>query len=265
MWVLSVFVVFSSVAAAATPCSPKKGAGYWEFKGAEKGLKNSGAAWCYNWWVKPTAATPEGVEFVPMVRDEKSVNERDLGTAKANGKILLGFNEPDHIHEANMTVEQALMLWPQLEATGMRLGSPATAGGASSTDSWFGKFMRGVETNGHRVDFICVHHYWGDYANPAAGVDNLRKFLTNIHALYKRPIWLTEFALANWKTPATRDEQEAFIKAAVPMLESLPFVERYAWFALPPVEGIEGWLAKANLCNGDGALNACGVAYRDAK
>ena len=45
--------------------------------------------------------------------------------------MLLGFNEPDLAEQANMTVEKALELWPRLEATGMRLGSPAVACGAA--------------------------------------------------------------------------------------------------------------------------------------
>jgi hypothetical protein len=125
--------------------------------------------------------------------------------------------------------------------------------------------MEGAAVNGSRVDFICVHHYYADYKNAAAATENLRRYLQSVYDLYGKPIWLTEFALANWKTPATGDAQEAYIKAAVPMLEGLPFVERYAWFALPPIKGGEGWLAQSHLCDEDGRLNARGTAYRNAK
>ena len=262
LWALSFLATYSSIADPAVAPMAKKGVGYWIPKNGKDGLKTSGAAWCYDWAIRPAGVLPDGVEFVPMVWNEKSVNTDDLKTARVNGKALLGFNEPDVKNQANMTVEQALTLWPQLEATGMRLGSPATSAGAASITGWFRDFMNGARTNGYRIDFVCVHHYAGNYAPAAA---DLKRYLQGVYDLYKKPVWLTEFALSNWKTPATSSEQEAYIKEVVPMLESLPFVERYAWFALPPFQGDGGALAYANLCDEEGVPNACGVAYRDAK
>ncbi len=46
--------------------------------------------------------------------------------------VLLGFNEPDMSSQSNMTVSDALRLWPRLMATGMRLGSPAVAANAAT-------------------------------------------------------------------------------------------------------------------------------------
>ena len=55
-----------------------------------------------------------------------------------------------------MTVQQALDLWPHLTATGMRVGSPATAADPSSSGSWLEQFMDGAKARGYRVDFVCV-------------------------------------------------------------------------------------------------------------
>ena len=57
-------------------------------------------------------------------------NGADMGSlaqiaATNPGGPLLTFNEPDHFQQANMTVNQALGYWPELMASGMRLGSPA--------------------------------------------------------------------------------------------------------------------------------------------
>lgn len=38
---------------------------------------------------------PTGVEFVPMIRDASEVTSSNLAAAKASGKTLLGFNEPN--------------------------------------------------------------------------------------------------------------------------------------------------------------------------
>lgn len=265
LWALMVVTGFSASVHSAAAGPQKKGVGYWAFAGTERGLKNSGVSWCYDWGPRPVSPRVEGIEFVPMIWGEINAGESDMIAAKESGSVLLGFNEPDHKDQANMTIERALMLWPRLEATGMRLGSPATAGDASSPGGWFDRFMQGAAAGGNRVDFICVHHYCPDYTDAAAATENLRRYLQRVYDMYGKPVWLTEFALANWKTPAAGDAQEAYIRAALPMLESLPFVERYAWFALPPVKGGEGWLAQSHLCDDDGTLNARGNAYRDAK
>ena len=59
---------------------------------------------------------------------------------------------------------------------------------------------------------------------------------------FGKPIWLTEFALANFggspETP-TDQQQAAFLTAATAMLQRLPYVQRYAWFGLQatPTDG----------------------------
>ncbi|MDX6766001.1 MAG: glycoside hydrolase family protein [Candidatus Methylacidiphilales bacterium] len=243
--------------------SQKQGIGFWSFKGAGIGLNELGASWCYNWQNEAPADLRAEIEFVPMIWDEKDVQDSALKEAKKHGTILLGFNEPDHLKQANMSVELALKLWPQLEATGMRLGSPSTAGGADKKDSWFGQFMRQSMERGYRIDFVCVHYYESNFSDPIEGSKKLKAFLESVYGLYNKPIWLTEFALSNWKTPAHPDQQRAYMEAVLPMLESLPFVERYAWFALPPnPHGDEGALAGSNLCDNEGKLNSLGKTYQ---
>ena len=138
----------------------QKGVSTWEFGPIPAGLKAVGASWYYNW--SPTNASmpgPSGVEFVPMIWGADAVNDRTLATAKAEGDVLLGFNEPDLGEQANMTVERALELWPRLEATGMRLGSPAVAWGGADAGGWLDRFMTGAKEGGYRVDFIALHWY----------------------------------------------------------------------------------------------------------
>jgi len=64
-----------------------------------------------------------------MVWGAASVNPRALAQARLSGPVLLTFNEPDLVSQANVSVAQALSLWPELMATGLRLGSPAVATG----------------------------------------------------------------------------------------------------------------------------------------
>jgi hypothetical protein len=139
-----------------------------------------------------------------------------------------------------MSVAQALDLWPQLMATGMTLGSPAVATGAATPGGWLDQFMAGAKARGYRVDFITVHWYGGDFDTGPA-VQQLESYLQAIYARYHLPIWVTEFALTNFSggsaTFPSEAQQAAFLTTATKMLDGLPYVQRYAWFALPTSSG----------------------------
>jgi Glycosyl hydrolase catalytic core len=225
-------------AAAAT--SVKKGVSVWAFNGLHRALSKSGASWYFNWQTgHPGIKNPRGVQFVPMIWGAGSVTGPNLRLVRHESHYLLGFNEPDNAGQSNMTVAQALSLWPQLTSTGMTLGSPAVATGATTPGGWLDRFMAGAKADHYRVNFIAVHWYGGDFATSAA-VHELESYLRAIHARYHKPIWLTEFALirfgATTTFPSAR-QQAAFVTAATAMLQRLKFVQRYAWFALPATPG----------------------------
>jgi hypothetical protein len=254
------------------PRSVKKGVGTWQVDSAAAGLDLVRAKWYYD-WQSTNLAEPagSGVEFVPMIWGASSVTEAELTQAAGAGDTLLGFNEPDHADQANMTVAQALALWPQLMATGMRLGSPAPASDAATKGSWLDWFMSETRALGYRVDFIALHWYGSDFND--AAVEQLRKYLDAVHKRYGLPIWLTEYALARYDeqrlTPQTAEyptmhRQVAFVDASTRMLESLPYVERYAWFALPTLGLGIGPGSGSGLCRPDATLTPVGEAYRNA-
>jgi RNA polymerase sigma factor (sigma-70 family) len=228
----------SSVAAAT---SQRKGVSAWNFTGVTAALAESGASWYYNWAPTPNGITaPANVSFVPMIWGASEVTSATLDQVSKEGNILLGFNEPDNSGQANMTVAQALSLWPQLMATGMTLGSPAVASGAATPGGWLDQFMTGAKARGYRVNFITVHWYGGDFQT-AAAVQQLESYLQAIWARYQLPIWVTEFALTDFSGSSpvypTEAQQAAFLSSATAMLDTLPYVERYAWFSLPASSG----------------------------
>jgi hypothetical protein len=219
---------------------PKKGVAAWSFHGVNKALAKSGASWYYTWsWNHHGIVSPHGVHFVPMIWGEGNVTAATLRRVTHDGRYLLGFNEPDMASQSDLSVATALSLWPQLMATGMRLGSPAVASGAATPGGWLDQFMRGVTADRYRVNFITVHWYGADFATGPA-VDQLADYLHAIHSRYHLPIWLTEFALIRFGTVDSFPSpklQAAFIKAATAMLQHLSYVKRYAWFALPATPG----------------------------
>ncbi|MHA0111792.1 glycosyl hydrolase, partial [Klebsiella pneumoniae] len=77
----------------------------------------------------------------------------------------------------------------------------------------------------------------------------LRDFLQRAHAQFQLPIWLTEYSLTQWVTGGARfpgwQQQAAFAGKSVAMLNSLSYVERYAWFSLTKYTAL--WEENSNL------------------
>ena len=219
----------------------KKGVAAWSFPGAGQALAQSGASWYYTWSASPAVpdSSAGGPRFVPLIWGAANVNAGTLSQVRGEGPDLLSFNEPDMSGQANMSPAQALGLWPQLMATGLRLGSPAVATGGATPGGWLDQFMSGAAARGYRVNFITLHWYGSDFATGPA-VSQLESYLQAVHARYHKPIWLTEFALANFggspQTPS-RPQQAAFLTAATAMLQRLSYVQRYAWFGLEATPG----------------------------
>ncbi|MDQ2091926.1 glycoside hydrolase family protein [Marimonas arenosa] len=228
-------VLFTSLPAAAQ----KVGIGAWEnpSKTMLEWIEDrAGLTWYYNWrpdhlWHK--GGTARTVEFVPMIHSARDINKRIVSGRGV--RALLGFNEPDKNngkHQAGLSVDEAIALWPKLEARGLRLGSPATTqGGTLGKGSWQRRFMDEVERHGLRVDFMAVHYY-----STNGDVAAFRRWLQKVHAEYKRPIWVTEFAMIDWSRPGavTYEQNARFAEEAITMMESLPYVERHAWFSANP-------------------------------
>jgi RNA polymerase sigma factor (sigma-70 family) len=226
--------------APAVVTSTMKGVSAWTFPGVSQALAESGASWYYTWSTGHSGiVSPPGVGFVPMIRAAGDVTSAELSQARSESNYLMGFNEPDLTSQANMSVAQALSLWPQLMATGMQLGSPAVADNAATPGSWLDQFMQGAAARGYRVNFITVHWYGGNFVTSAA-VSELKSYLQAIYQRYHLPIWITELGLVNYGgSPMfpTDGQQAAFLTAATSMLASLGYVQRYAWFALPVSSG----------------------------
>lgn len=237
-------------------------AGVGEVHNSTEQVNVLGLPWYYNW--TPLALPGETTaQFVPMIWDETSVTPEVLDRVKTHSgsPFLLGFNEPERHDQADMTVEAALALWPQLEATGKTLGSPAVSLDKKGKE-WLREFMSRADERKLRVDFICVHWY-GDITKPGA-VGSLKDVLDSLHEAYDRPIWLTEFGAMDFYFTEDADRPgitAQFIREAIPMLESLPYLHRYAWFTTLPYVGYD---ASALFLAAGKDLTKVGEAYRAA-
>ena len=245
---------------AGSPPHPKRGIGLstkdplWRQK-----LTASNAHWFYSWGPNLPEGTPPEIEFVPMIfgkTTDAKLADVAVQFQKQKSRRLLGLNEPDQGNQGNVSVEAALALWPKLMALGLPLGSPACV---HPDKEWMKAFMKGIDERSLRVDFVCVHSYGGPNA------EALMKRLEAVHELYRRPIWITEFAVGAWqaKTPAANryspESVQAFMKELLPQLDACAFVERYAWFPAHPTNAP---LGSSALFNEDGSLTPLGEIYR---
>jgi hypothetical protein len=221
--------------------SPKKGFGLPESKGfGAAHLEALKVGWYYNWGNK-TALTTRAT-FVPMVYSGKRT------APAANAEHVLGFNEPDHPNQANMTVLEALEAWPTVTAKARYAIAPAMAGNPVTGD-WLPAFLKAKP----KVDAIAVHWYKGADA---------RKFIADlkaIHEAYGKPLWVTEYCP---QTSATSEQQPDrftpaqvadFIAETSTWMEQTEWVQRYAWHH--PKAGT------CRLFDDDGKLTATGKAY----
>jgi len=224
-------------------------------KGIAGGIwQNLKVGWFYDWNIGTESSLD--LEYVP-IRQKRGWPGLDQDWKERGSTNLLGFNEPDHKDQANLSVADAISSWPDLLATGLRLGSPAVSDGGIG---WLNEFIDKTDAAGLRVDFVAVHYYRA-VANPddaKGAADQLYRFLKGIHDHAKRPIWLTEWNNgANWTTAPDPNEkqQKAAIAAMIKMLDDTPFVERYALY---------NWVEDGRqLQRKDGSLTPAGEVYRD--
>lgn len=188
---------------------------------------DSKVSWAYNWG-SSTPSIPSSFEYVPMLwgtgSDHSNGWQEAATSAIAKGsKHLLAFNEPDLPAQSNLDPGAAAAgykTFMQPFAGQAKLGSPAvTNGPAPMGIAYLKSFLEAC--SGCTVDFIPLH--WYDSASNVAG---FKQHVSDMRdAAGGRKLWITEFGASG-----STDEQEAFLKEAIPWLDSQDYVERYAYF-----------------------------------
>lgn len=189
-------------------------------------------SWCYNWddsnhrdWTDRDYVTQKHHDVWP--------GPTSVGN-NTSGANILGMNEPDNNNDPNehpLTVDQALALWPDIMATGRRIGSPAVAGNYN----WLYQFIDSIDARGWRCDFIAVHAYWySDKSSWESQLKNISKRCGN------RPIWITEMNYgANWTgwpgsntngNAANYAIEKQHMAPTLDYLNSASYIERYAFY-----------------------------------
>ncbi|QDS71676.1 hypothetical protein FKW77_008023 [Venturia effusa] len=181
--------------------------------------------WAYN-WASVNGGLASGVEFLPMLwgaGTEKTgtwVKDATAGIA-AGATALLGFNEPDHTEQANMSPQAAATAFKTHMTDNFagkaKLVSPAvTNGGGSMGLGWLKSFMS--LCTDCKIDAIAIHWY-----DSSSNVDYFKQHIQDAHSQFGLPIYLTEFG-------TTDGNDQAFLAAVLPWLDSQDYVQKYAYF-----------------------------------
>lgn len=215
------------------------------------------ADWHYNWDINRNSTSDWQYAAIRQSRWWPGLDQ----DWKARGiNHLLGYNEPDNPEEdAYMGVGDAIWSWPDLLATGLRVGAPAVTDGGSS---WLFDFMSQADAAGLRVDYVPVHYYrcYGNNNDPAGAAGQMYNYLKSIYDVVQRPLWVTEFNNgANWTGCAdpTYQQNAAVIQAMIEMMDRTPWIERYAVYSRVEYTRQTHY--------DEGGLTPMGQMYRDHK
>ena len=228
---------------------PKKGIGGTVRAAAFK------AAWAYNWGLQNSFTLPAGAHFQPMQWGDFNWNFDTSNPStwklypawRSTGRPihLLGFNEPDAFSQSGRSLDitnpsteaafswqrsldEAVVMWPRLQAMDLPLVSPAPAQNNFS-NGWLAGFYSRAAALGYRVDYTGVHHYPG----PGGGSsDGLIANLTSAYGTWNRPVWLTEFSFVDWNRTSSWSEEDNYNALAEFLwrAEGLPWLRKYALF-----------------------------------
>ncbi len=215
------------------------------------------ASWWYNWYISPDGCKTG--DFIPMVSGKEKHGAGDIAWQRdqainAGYTTILGFNEPDHTDQANMSVSTAVALWPTLTANpSIRIGGPAPSSDSTGRD-WLNAFMKEVQAKNLRVDFLTMHWYgWnaGSCDANATGLEDQIKWMESFPG--NRPIWITEFGCQNKSNPDMATVN-TFYQGALKVFARHPRVQRYAWYP---------WLPNNELTS-NGNLTPLGQTFANA-
>ncbi|MDF2159015.1 glycosyl hydrolase [Algoriphagus sp. CAU 1675] len=228
------------------------------------------AGWFYNWNL--TGISYPNYDYVPMAWGAGGASPANVQSmiSKKSTTHVLGFNESDNCNgesgQYNNLCQPAVAVayYENLMATGVRLGSPAPR--ENGPTGWLLEFNQIAKQRDVRFDFVAVH--WYDWASNPANTPNadpqqifnrFKAYLENVYRIYQLPIWITEF---NANPNRGNAIQEGFLKLALPYLESLDYVERYAYFQPNPANASsQNNPEKSDYRDAEGNLTNIGQLY----
>jgi hypothetical protein len=214
--------------------------------------------WAYNWG--PNDSFPSEVEFWPMQWGSFFWSTRPAlmpdWMRNPEPNVLMGYNEPDKIEQANMPIDTAASMWPRLEILNMPLLGPAVAGHPATSD-WIQGFMSRVDADELRLDYVGMHSYGGPNAN------SFINQITSARNAWGRDVVVSEFSVVDWSNTNswTKEPVYNWFAEVLWRMEDLDAVHTYAVFIFTnepdnPISDNRGEMREA-----DGSLTPAGKLY----
>jgi hypothetical protein len=206
---------------------PKKGSAGYEGSPYQGELATG---WAYNYDDNTAASEPASFDFVPMIYDATyweslgDAQARDAGwLAGAAPAYLLCCNEPDNASQANLSTNDVIGMWPQIQALNLPLVGPGTQ---NTEDAWENNFYSLIAANNYRVDYAAVH----EYVPPNAA--SLISDCYSVYTAYGHPVWLTEFSPVDWSNTRAWSENDDynFLAEFMWQAENQNWLARYSVF-----------------------------------
>jgi hypothetical protein len=227
------------------------------------GINAIGFPWYHTWHDTGLTGNQGRIRWIPAWNTIAEVNSASLARFKATGELVIASSEPWNSFGGTyptISPDECIAIWPQLMALGNRLTSPSISGPTDGND-WLADFMGKITAHGYRVDVINVHYYSTD-----GNITNFRNYLQDVYNLYRRPLFIGEWArYVNWGIQDTQQvsyaDQAAFAVAATQMMDSLDFVEKQAWYAAGTGGGGVLYLGSEVLYP-DGSISPVGQAFK---
>ncbi len=182
----------------------------------------------YNWGLVPSGGTPERLHHAPMIWGNRFWEEMALRQAEwyatAEPEYLMGFNEPDHTDQSNISPALALELYSAQEAIRLPLVSPCSSWW---NNGWSMRWFNGAKARGMRFEKTAIHVYIGQ-TDP----DSYMGICKGSYDLFGKPLWITEWNVVNWGGPArwTDGQMYSWMAEVVHRMEKADYIERYHFF-----------------------------------
>ena len=240
---------------------------------------NSPLNWYYNWgpYLNSDLISTDTLEFVPMIHGidatQDSHTETVIRHLPQSSTHLLSFNEPGGTKESSgseidpkdAASEYMNYVVPFRNGTkGGRkweISHPSTTGSPKGLD-WLRDFNTSCfeidAQNGCPADFVAVHWY-GAFDGLAAWIARLDAFYNgNSDGQTPLKLWVTELGLPQ----QSAEDTIGMMEQALPYLDGLDYIERYAWFGAFRTGDANEWTGNGvALFDSNGGLTKLGALY----
>jgi len=165
---------------------------------------------------------------VPTVWGWRHNKDYPLEFTNETSGYVMTFNEPNHLHQSNLSPQEAAVAYREIQARANRQNQLLVAPSATKCTSgsercpmpgvqWLTEFLHAC--HGCQVDFLATHSY-------SCSISHVLDWLEELHNKFHKKIWLTEVACP------THSHSQAlhFMQNLLPKLENLDYVYRYSWF-----------------------------------